>query len=94
MIANCNGFNAFSGILDDAAFYNKALTLEQVQSHHATAIRLAVRRAADNIKLSWPYGTLQEASSVNGSFTDLPAATSPYTNSIGAADKFYRVKMQ
>jgi len=30
--------------------------------------------------LTWPFGTLQHADSLTGTFNDLSTATSPYTN--------------
>ena len=47
-----------------------------------------------NVVLSWPFGTLQEASTVNGSYNDLLSATSPYTNAISGTQKYYRIKVQ
>jgi len=34
---------------------------------------------------------LQAAGAVTGTYTNVPAATSPYTNSASAQQKFYRV---
>lgn len=89
-----NGWNPFDGTLDDVAFYNKALTLEQVQAHYAATVRLGISRSGDSITLTWPFGTLQQADNVAGTYTDLPSATSPHTILIGATPKFYRVKVQ
>jgi hypothetical protein len=89
-----NGFNPFAGIVDDVAFYNKALTLEQIQGHYGATVRLGANRTGNNLVLSWTLGTLQEADGVTGTYTDLPTATSPYTAPIGGAAKYYRVKVQ
>jgi len=47
-----------------------------------------------NLNLNWLSGfTLQEASSVTGPWTDIGAATPPYSVSIATlGNKFYRVK--
>lgn len=82
----------FTGVMDDVAFYNKALTLDQVQAHYAATIRLSATKQADKLVLSWPFGTLQEAESVTGPYVDVSSATSPYTNAIGTTSKFFRVK--
>lgn len=89
-----NDYKPFQGLVDDVAFYNKALTLEQIQAHHAASIRLGAAKSGNSIILSWPFGMLQEASSVEGAYVDIPMATSPYTVSIGGDAKFYRVKTQ
>jgi hypothetical protein len=89
-----NGWNPFDGTLDDVAFYNKALTLEQVQAHYLATVRLGITRSGGNIILSWPFGTLQSAPAVTGTYTNVPSATSPITNAIGVSAEYYRVKVQ
>jgi hypothetical protein len=89
-----NDFLPFAGAIDEVAFYNKALTPEQIQAHYLATVRLTVIRSGPDIVLSWPFGTLQQADSPAGSFTPLAAATSPYTNSPGSGTRFYRVKVQ
>jgi hypothetical protein len=89
-----NDWKPFAGTIDDVAFYNKALTLEQVQTHFNATVRLTQTMSGNNIVLSWPFGTLQEAPAVEGSYTDIQTATSPYTNAPSATAKFYRIKVQ
>ncbi len=90
-----NGWNPFDGTLDDVAFYNKALTLEQVQAHYQATVKLSLTKSGNDVVLSWPFGTLQQADQVNGVFADVsPAPSSPYTVGIGSTPKFYRVKVQ
>lgn len=88
-----NDWKAFQGIVDDVAFYNKALSVDQIRGHYNASIRLGATKSGQNIILSWPFGTLQESTTANGAYTDVTGATSPYTNSIGTGTKFFRVKM-
>jgi hypothetical protein len=89
-----NDWKPFAGAIDDVAFYNKALTPEQIQAHYLASVRLTMTRSGDNVILSWPFGTLQQADTVPGDFAPLSGATSPYTNAPGISPKFYRVKVQ
>jgi hypothetical protein len=89
-----DGWNPFDGTIDDAAFYNKALTLEQIQAHYNATVRINANQLGQNLVLSWPFGTLQQANQVDGTFTDISTATSPYTNAISGPMKFFRVKVQ
>jgi hypothetical protein len=80
----------FSGTIDDVAIYNKELTQSQVQAHYAASVRLSITQQDNKVILSWPFGSLQQASSANGTYSTLDGVTSPYTNTVSGA-KFYRV---
>jgi hypothetical protein len=85
--------NPFIGTIDDVAFYNKALTPDQIQTHYQDGVRLSITKLENNkMVLSWSMGTLQQAGTANGSYTDLTGATSPYTNSVTGDPSFFRVK--
>jgi hypothetical protein len=56
---------------------------------------------SSGIVLSWPTNvagfdytgyTLQSAPNLTGKFTNLPAATNPYTNPIAGPQQFFRLK--
>ena len=51
-----------------------------------------IRRAGDNLVLSWPLGILLEATNVTGPWVTNNAA-SPYTNQINNPRMFYRVRV-
>ena len=90
---NDSDWKPFDGTLDDVAFYNKALTLDQVQAHYNATVKLSITKSGDNVVLAWPFGTLQQADQVTGTFSDISTATSPYANTPSGTN-FYRVKVQ
>ncbi len=62
--------------------------------------QLTIPRSGTNVILSWPTNvagfdytgyTLQSAPALTGTFTNLPAATNPYTNPITGPQQFYRL---
>ena len=87
----------FAGAVDEVAIYNRALSPRQIQAHYSIGVYaqepLTLSRSGNNVILTWPAGTLQEATSVAGPYNGL-AATSPYTTPATDAQKFYRVKLQ
>jgi concanavalin A-like lectin/glucanase superfamily protein len=87
-------YNGFSGAVDDVAFYNHALTPQQVTAHFANSTRLSVVQYGKNLVLTWPFGTLQSASSVIGTYGNVNGANSPYTNAVSGSTTFFRLKLQ
>jgi predicted secreted protein len=88
-----NAFDPFDGYIDEAAAYNYALTLAQAQNHFFNTARLTVVKSGNNVVLSWPVGTLQSAPIVSGTYTNVPGATSPYTNGISGSQKYFRLQL-
>jgi hypothetical protein len=88
-------FQPFSGSMDDIAVYNKALTPAQIQNHFLNTTHLSITASGTNMIVSWPAGTLQSSTNVNGPYFDVSAATAPaYTNSISGTKKFFRAQLQ
>jgi hypothetical protein len=52
---------------------------------------LNIQQLGAAVVLTWPRGSLQQADFVNGPYANVLGATSPYTNAISGAQKFYRV---
>jgi hypothetical protein len=59
-----------------------------------TRIPLNIQQVGNNVVLTWsdPTFVLQQSTTVNGTYVDNLSATSPYTNAVSAAPKFYRLK--
>lgn len=92
--------------MDDLGVWKKVLTPLEVAAIYTAArsnqlsfvnlpVSISVQIIGGNqLQLTWPSGTLQAADQAAGPYTDLPAATSPYAVSVGAApQKFYRIKL-
>jgi hypothetical protein len=85
----------FNGRIDEVAVFNRALTPAEILDLYngVGPVTLSVQRSGANIVLSWPQGTLLEATSVTGGWVT-NNATSPYTNTPTGAQKFYRARVQ
>jgi hypothetical protein len=88
-----NAFGPFSGIIDDVAVYNKALTPQQIQNHLLNTTHLTIATSGNKTVVTWPVGTLQVSTNVIGTYTNVIGAVSPFTNST-ASSLFYRVQLQ
>ena len=62
-------------------------------SPNVSPVPLALQKVNNQLVLSWTNAVfgLQSASAITGTFTNLPGATSPYTNSITGAQQFFRL---
>ncbi|MGH7968775.1 MAG: hypothetical protein ACREIC_08620, partial [Limisphaerales bacterium] len=87
-------FLGFSGAVDDVAYYNYALSPAQIHGHYAGTFALNASTSGGGTVLTWASGTLQSAPMINGTFTDVQAATSPYAIPAGTTQAFYRVRWQ
>ena len=74
---------------------NSQLTLTRINYATAVApVTLSIAKSGNDVVLTWPSGTLQESTSVSGTYNDLLGVTSPHTNAISGPQKFFRVKVQ
>jgi hypothetical protein len=89
-----NAFDPFDGTIDDVAFYNKALSAQQIQAHYLSTVRIVSTWSGNALMLSWPFGTLQQADTVNGTYSNVDGATSPYPITPAGTQKFYRVRVE
>jgi hypothetical protein len=68
--------------------------LESYGAVSSPIVTLNIQATVNQVILTWPQGTLQSASQVNGPFGDISGATSPYTNTVSGTQQFYRVRIQ
>jgi hypothetical protein len=100
-----NSWQAYNGLMDEVRFYNRALAAGEITSAYSGALvdtnalvmQLSFTTAPGaGLALTWqcPNAVLQSADSVNGPYTDLPGAASPYNVSVQQTAKFYRYRTQ
>ena len=71
------------------------LTLTRINyASVATPVTLSIARSGGNVVLTWPNGTLQQAPAVSGVYSNVLGASSPFTNAIQGAQRYFRVKVQ
>ena len=80
-----------------AAVFTQALTSSQVQGLYdgvyvpPPSTTISITRAEGSIVLSWQSGVLLQAPTLNGPWTTVGGAVSPYTIPISSGSQFYRV---
>jgi hypothetical protein len=88
-------------VLTPAQNINRLVISKQSGSGPTTEINfislpvlLGVEETGTNVVLTWTNSAfaLQAAPAVNGTYTNIPGATSPYTNAIAAPQEFFRLK--
>lgn len=93
-------YSSFDGTIDEVAFYSKELSAAKVKAHYTQTAaptapsKIAIARSGTSVTLTWTSGVLQECATVNGTYTDVASATSPYTVTATTGAKFYRLKGQ
>jgi hypothetical protein len=87
----------FPGVIDEVAVFNYAFTPSQVFNLYTSAfgnpppsVSLTIQKVGSNVVLTWPQGTLLEATNVTGLWKT-NTAISPYTNTPGGNMKYYKV---
>jgi hypothetical protein len=85
----------YFGFLDDVQIYNRTLSPAEVGQSMTLppAVFLTIQKVGANVQLTWPQGTLLEATTVTGPYTT-NLAPSPYLFAPTGAAKFFRVKVQ
>jgi hypothetical protein len=81
----------WGGSVGDVAFYNRALSSQEIQSHALNRPILILTPTGNTLVLTWLTGTLQAAREVTGTYTNVPSATSPWPVTPTQARTFYRL---
>lgn len=78
-----------------AAVFAQALSSDDIADLYAgiypRPVRLSVALAGAEIKMTWPAGTLLQASNVRGPWTAITSAVSPYTAAVGPTNQFFQL---
>jgi len=94
-IGSRNGNTYVNAVMQDVAVYNRALSLQEIQTHYQNApSSLQIGTVGGRVVLSWVPGGggLQAAPTVTGPYTNVPSATSPWTNTPSGMSMFYRLR--
>jgi hypothetical protein len=61
-----------------------------------TPLLLTIQQSGTNVVVTWsnPDFALQAAPAVTGTYTNVPGATSPFTNAITGSQQFFRLRAQ
>lgn len=80
---------AYNGGINNVAIYGKALSGWELYKHYyiglngvaptTPSLGINISATVTNAVLTWNLGTLQQASSLTGPWSDVPGASSPYT---------------
>lgn len=92
-----DAFDPFSGDFDDTAFYNYALSPQQIQNHYLNNVAITIAKSGKNAILTWPgLGfTLQSSTSLSSPhWVNVGGAASPYTNAITGSAAYFRLQLQ
>ena len=87
---NNNG-TLFNGRIDEVAVFKRALTAAEILQLTGT-VKLQAVPTGGQLQLTWPYGTLLQATSLSGPWTT-NSATSPYLVTPLGPREFYRVRV-
>jgi hypothetical protein len=74
--------------------YSSFVTIKYSATTTVTSIPLGIQRLGNAVILSWTNATfgLQSAPAVQGAYTNIPGATSPFTNPISGTQQYFRLR--
>ena len=68
-------------------------TFANYSAVNSSIVAITFQKTGNQLTLTWPTGTLQSAPQVNGPYTDVAGATSPYPINTTGGQQFYRVRV-
>ena len=86
----------FNGAISDLAVFHQALNQNQLTAMYNAALGVpagpTVAVVNGSVQITWQFGTLVQSTNMQGPWTAVPGATSPYTVPAGSPpNSFYRV---
>ena len=89
----------FSGVLDEVAVFNYALTPAQIQQlydngHQLPQVHIQVQLIDGNVNLNWPQGTLLQSTNLSGPWSAVANAASPLAVAPTNAAGYFRVLLR
>lgn len=89
--------DAFKGLVDEAAIYDRALTPAQIAAHYSSGLgvvrSLSIARSGGDVVITWSGSVLQSAGEVTGAYGDVAGSpVSPLKVTPAEVRKFYRLK--
>jgi hypothetical protein len=89
----------FNGVMDEVAVFNEALTPTQVEQlyengHELPQVQIGLQMSGANLTLSWPQGTLLQATNLAGPWSALANAVSTFSVSPTNGAMFFRILLQ
>jgi hypothetical protein len=94
------GGRYFQGALDEIAVFNRALSASEISNLYAAGqgiafVGLTIQPSGTNVVVSWTdpqsFFSLQSAPLVNGYYTNVPGAASPYSHPAAGAPAFFKL---
>jgi len=90
----------FIGQLDEVAVYDRALSGDEIATIFASTFKsgpvppstLTLTSTGGEYLLQWTSGVLQSSATINGAFSDVSGAASPYRMTPSDAQRFYRLR--
>lgn len=82
----------FNGKIDEVAVFGRALSTAEIMQAAGAPVTLSIAPAGNQLQITWPYGTLLEATNLTGPWTTNVSA-SPYLVTPTGGAKFYRVQI-
>jgi Concanavalin A-like lectin/glucanases superfamily len=89
-----NAWANASVTMSDVAIFYSALPASSINDLYLSALgeALTYTYTGSGLELSWPTGTLQAAGQVEGTYTNVPSATSPWPVPTSPGQMFYRTQ--
>lgn len=89
----------FNGVLDEVAVFNYALTPAQIEQlydngHQLALVQVGLQKSGVGLNLSWPQGTLFQATNLAGLWSAVTNAASPFAVTPTNAAGFFRVLLR